>query len=82
MIWYRSIHFLGFSASEESIIRFTYREITKQLAESVPAQNYSFRSVRNPEIGERDNETVRNRFKYIIRQAPCLRDLGQISEAG
>lgn len=36
----------------------------------------------NPGSGGRDGEAVRKRFKYIIRQTPCLRDLGSVSEAG
>ena len=40
-VWYGSINFLSFGASEESIMRFTNQEIAKQLAESVPRPNDS-----------------------------------------
>ncbi len=37
-VWYGSINFLSFGASEESIMRFTNRDIAQQLTESIPPQ--------------------------------------------
>ena len=38
-VWYGSINFLSFGASEESIMRFTNRDIALQLTETITANN-------------------------------------------